>query len=393
MKILVFSGLHPTNEHGYGGVFMKKRLESYSKYNIDFDVYSFTYNDSIFIKALRILLRKPSFSHLPPKLNCIDFTWNFIQVKRGILCLLCKKVFLKKALSAIFKNVDIMQYDLLSVHWAYPYGYLAKLVKDKCMIPFSLTLHGSDIHTSPQKKHSIKRYTVSALNHADTCIFVSHRLRESAIKLGYRNDNSVVIPNGYDSTDFCYLDKSIAKSELDIKSRYLVGFVGNLVDIKNVLKLPDIFRHILNGMPDVEFVIIGEGELGSKVKKRILDFKLPCRFTGALNHNEVALYMQAMDAMILPSKNEGFPCVCIEARACGTYVVGSNAGGIPEAIGNKEQIIELNKDFEANISGIIVRILRTGYNPRIIAEDTKSFTWEHVTRDEVEVFKEIAKAK
>ena len=65
--------------------------------------------------------------------------------------------------------------------------------------------------------------------------------------------------------------------------------------------------------------------------------------------------MNTMDVMILPSKREGFGCVVTEANACGAAVVGSNAGGIPEAIGIEENVVNDGEGFEERSAKRVVR--------------------------------------
>jgi glycosyltransferase involved in cell wall biosynthesis len=112
-------------------------------------------------------------------------------------------------------------------------------------------------------------------------------------------------------------------------------------------------------------------------------------FTGRIQQKEVAKWMNAMDVMILPSRNEGWPCVVLEAQACGTCVIGSNNGGIPEAIGFPEYVVEEGKDFEERISERVVEVLKKGYDKERLIERAKNFTWGSLVGKEIEVYKQV----
>lgn len=103
--------------------------------------------------------------------------------------------------------------------------------------------------------------------------------------------------------------------------------------------------------------------------------------------------MNAMDVMILPSRNEGLGCVVLEAQACGTCVVGSEKGGIPEAIGFKEYVVSDGEDFEERIANRVVEILRNGYDSSKFINRAKDYTWESTVKKEIEVFEEVMKLK
>jgi len=79
---------------------------------------------------------------------------------------------------------------------------------------------------------------------------------------------------------------------------------------------------------------------------------LDVHFTGMLPQAEVAKWMNAMDVMILPSRNEGFGMVIVEAQGCGTSVVGSSNGGIPEAIGNGGIVVEKARILRNALQGL-----------------------------------------
>jgi len=78
--------------------------------------------------------------------------------------------------------------------------------------------------------------------------------------------------------------------------------------------------------------------------------------------------MNAMDVMILPSRNEGFGAVIIEAQACGVPVVGSSNGGIPEAIGDGGIVVEEGENFEKRFAEAVINFLENPIDSNYIRE-------------------------
>lgn len=134
-----------------------------------------------------------------------------------------------------------------------------------------------------------------------------------------------------------------------------MGFVGNLAHVKRADKLPEIFHGVSKIIPNVYFIVVGDGPLKEIIEERTKDLKIT--FTGRVKPGEVPYYMNAMDVMILPSRNKGFGCVVLEAQACGVPVVGSDNGGIPEAIGNGGTVIPDGQNFEEHFAKSVVAML------------------------------------
>jgi glycosyltransferase involved in cell wall biosynthesis len=88
--------------------------------------------------------------------------------------------------------------------------------------------------------------------------------------------------------------------------------------------LTEIFLKIAKSIGNVKFIVVGDGQLRRKLEKSLRDENLEAVLIGRVSQVDVARYMNAMDVMILPSRNEGFGAVVIEAQACGTCVVGRN---------------------------------------------------------------------
>jgi len=197
---------------------------------------------------------------------------------------------------------------------------------------------------------------IDVLGNADKVIFVSNALLNKAKSLSYSGTDAVVIPNGIDPKIFKFLDKEKIKRELELNKK-VVGFVGGLKPIKRADKFPEIFENIASTQ-EVEFLVVGDGELRENVEKECKQKNLNVKFVGRVPNDEVPYYMNAMDVMILPSRNEGFGAVIIEAQACGVPVVGSSNGGIPEAIGDGGIVVEEGEDFEKRFAEAVVEMLK-----------------------------------
>jgi glycosyltransferase involved in cell wall biosynthesis len=124
----------------------------------------------------------------------------------------------------------------------------------------------------------------------------------------------------------------------------LVGFIGRMVVEKGILDFLDAIPLILDINPGVQFLIIGAGILDAQVGKILSDAPWAERVTrlGWVNHAEILGYLNSLRLLVVPSYDEGLPNLILEAMGCGTPVLASTAGGIPDLIshGNTGFVIE-----------------------------------------------------
>jgi glycosyltransferase involved in cell wall biosynthesis len=392
MRVLAVTNLAPTVGNHMSGIFVVRRLQQYPKFHIDYLAISLGFEDCWDVRFVKKLLRKNSNAPLD---QLLDVKFEHALISRNLAKLLLWRTRLidnAKLISEYVHRIESMlgdfQFDLIHAHGMYeiPAGEIAYLLARKHNKPFMVTLHGSDVNLLMPKRK--QRYT-EIFESASKCIFVSKALLEKAKSMGFSGKNAVVIPNGYDETIFIPMNKEAVRKELGIhrEGYKYVGFVGNLIPIKRADKLGDIFHLIAKEIPETFFIVVGDGPLREKIEKETKGLNIV--FTGRLPQKDVAKYMNAMDVMVLPSREEGFGAVVIEAQACGTCVIGSSNGGIPEAIGFPEYVVKEGDQFEERFAKRVVEVLKEGYDMNRILERVKEFTWKNIVGKEIDVYRQI----
>ena len=139
---------------------------------------------------------------------------------------------------------------------------------------------------------------------------------------------SIVIPNTYRAEIF--------KDYRDVARDLDIVFVGRLVSEKGVTDLIDALGQLgqLGFRPRLS--IVGDGPERPVILKRVEALSLGPQviFTGVKRGSDLARFIARHRVMAVPSRcAEGFGLVALEGIACGCVVVGTNLGGLPEAIG------------------------------------------------------------
>jgi len=151
--------------------------------------------------------------------------------------------------------------------------------------------------------------------------------------------------------------------------------VGNIEKVKGVDVLIDTMQSLNK---DVYLLLVGSGRLKNSLQSKVRRLKLGNRvaFLGTKPHSEVPLWMNAANLFCLPSRNEGCPNVILEALACGTPVVASRIGGIPELIKNKELGALTSPGNISELSQGIKEALEKKWNCEKIRQNVLGRDWE-----------------
>lgn len=123
----------------------------------------------------------------------------------------------------------------------------------------------------------------------------------------------------------------------------LLVYLGGFNRHKNVLRLIEAMPEILKKVPDTRLAIVGR-TTGARFWDNIEDLKASAAadaarsesivFTGEIDDPELAALLNAADALVFPSLWEGFGLPALEAMSCGTPVLSSDRGSLPEVVGD-----------------------------------------------------------
>ena len=395
-KFLIFTNLFPYFNDTQGGSFITNRLMIFKSLNIDFNVYAIIPDDTYFVKLLKKYSGKKIFDNTKNNFELNGINYNYIKIHRNLLNVIKErtireKIFLQYSnhiLKILYDQIKNQNYNLIIAHGMYdpPAGLIAKIFSEKLNIPYIVNCQGSDINYKMQLSPELY---IDVFENAAKVVFVSNAILEKAKDYGYSGNNAIVSPNGVDLDNFKLLDKNKIKIELGLKNK-VVGFVGNLLPVKRADKLPEIFYEI-NKQKEVDFLVVGDGPLKKEIEQRCKEKNLNVLFTGKIPHDEIPKYMNAMDVMILPSRNEGFGAVVIEAQSCGVPVVGSDNGGIPEAVGNGGIIVKEGDYFEKRFATAVIELLDNPIDSETLRQRSLSFSWQNIVNKELEIYEKLIK--
>ncbi|MFJ7756510.1 glycosyltransferase, partial [Peribacillus muralis] len=201
------------------------------------------------------------------------------------------------------------------------------------------------METSLLAKNIYIKIEKSLANVTTKIINISKYEQVESIKVGMPESKSILIYNG---TKKIKNKKNYSFNVRDIEdSKINILFVGRFDRQKGIDILLDVIRNTT--LKNIHLYLIGD----SVLSKGDIPFNLPENVTkiGWVNKEEIDIYYQSIDAVIIPSRWEGFGLVAIEAMKNKKAVIASNRGALPELIidGTNGFIFDINNINTLNL--------------------------------------------
>lgn len=280
-------------------------------------------------------------------------------------------------LFGFFRGI-LKDFDIIHAHYAVPQGFLGLLLKYTKRRPLVITVHGSDI-TLLSRNPVLRPILGAVLKNADNVIAVSTFLKGEVERLGVPKGRVEVIYGGVTTPE---------KEEAFDPAGRVIAFVGGLVPQKGVDVLIESFKRIK--ATDTGLVIVGDGPERKRLEALATGVK-DIRFLG--RREGLKGILTKSDVLVLPSREEGFGLVLLEAMALGTPVVATNVGGIPEIVDDGVSGILVEKDNPEQLADAVVKVLEDEELRKTLIEHgrkkAKRFTWEKMGSEVDRVYEDI----
>ena len=225
-------------------------------------------------------------------------------------------------------------FHLLNVHIAYPL-LVSSWVRNWIKIPVVIFEHWSAYHNNFGVKQPGRLQRVRDIfKQKYPLITVSKALAQDIVDFsGHHNFKQAVVPNIVRTDLFEYRPKSPVPLTLLMASFWKVP--------KQPLVILEAFAQFLKHQEQAKLVIVGGGPQWHEITQRAQENDLinSVELLGAMSPDQLAVQMQSAHGFIHISDYETFSVVCAEAICCGTPVIASACGGVPEFINHQNGIL------------------------------------------------------
>jgi glycosyltransferase involved in cell wall biosynthesis len=203
------------------------------------------------------------------------------------------------------------------------------------------TYHGHSLngYFSPRTTEVYLRIEQLLARFSDRLIAVSDEVRDELVAMRVAPESKFeVVPLGFDLSPFRVMGPTrdqlrlALRAELDIPSHArVVTLIARLVPIKRVDRFLRVAT-MLRDLPDVHFLIVGDGELRESLRRSEDAVALGPRLVWAGFRRDMPSVYFASDVVVQTSDNEGTPVSLIEAQAAGVPVVSTRVGGTESTV-------------------------------------------------------------
>jgi len=388
MKVLTFSTLYPNAARPAHGVFVETRLRQL--------LASGEIQSSVVAPVPWFPFTHPAFGAYAAQARAPRAeTRNGIDVLHPRFPVLPKigmtlaPLLLYRAVRPLVERVRRERgFDLIDAHYFYPDGVAAAMLARVLDVPAVITARGSDVNLIAQYRFP-RRMIRWAARQAAAVVTVSQALKDKLVALGVEHERIHVLRNGVDLELFRADDRDTLRAELGLRRPTLLS-VGNLLAFKG----HGLVIEALSLVPECELVIAGEGpdRAAFEALARQCGVSGRVRFVGSVNQQDLRRFYCAADALVLASSREGWPNVLLEAMACGTPVIATAVGGVPEIVTSPDAGAVVKERSAPALARAVRELLARPRERAATRRFAEQFGWDATSKGQLRLFRQVLAA-
>jgi teichuronic acid biosynthesis glycosyltransferase TuaC len=394
MRVLVISHMYPKPYNEVNGIFVHEQVKALTKKGIEVKVVSPTPWSPYPISF--VSSKWKGYKNVPHYLEWEGIpVWypRYLAFPKGYLFASSgQRMFhgIKKMVIELEKQYS---FDLIHAHVALPDGYSGMCLSSLLKKPLIVTIHGQDFYQTINKNISCLRAVKKVINHATRVIVVSKKLNIIGKNIHWDNDIYSIIPNGIN------LEKVAAKkgkSDKTSEDCSVVLSVSYLIKRKAIDYNIKAIQALSKKYPYLNYKIVGDGSEKNNLVKLVNDLKMNehIEFLGLKSHQEVMSYMAECDIFSLPSWNEAFGVVYIEAMAHGKPIIACKGEGIEDVVTHmKTGMLVKPKDVDSLVEAMDY-LLSHPEEAKAMGERARqmvleNYTWEKNAEKTIKVYEDV----
>ena len=285
---------------------------------------------------------------------------------------------------ALHDAVRKHELDLVHVHYAIPHATSAwvacEMLKGERDLKIVTTLHGTDI-TLVGLHPSFQAITQFSILRSHGLTAVSDFLKRETVRdFSVPESRIEVVPNFVNTRIYRPGLEPCHRATLAPDGEKIVMHISNFRPVKRVEDVVEIFARVLGEIPS-RLVLVGDGPDLPRARVRVEELGIRDRVVFLGEYTPVQELLSCSDLFLLPSGSESFGLAALEAMACGSPVVASRVGGLPEVIMDGETGYLCEAGDIDEMAAASIKILSDDKHRKELSDAGRAFAVKHFSSE------------